>query len=134
MSESGEQKAFVTYVLWKYSNNPEFIRPLFFACPNGAWLGGNNKFALMNKYRAEGWTNGVSDILFLVPRGKYNYFALEMKTTKRAGEKDGGVSEEQIEFLRAAKSVGAYTVIAYGADEAIAAFEIYMSMEVIKHA
>lgn len=132
-SEHQEQAAFFDYVLFQYQHDPTFIRPLFFAVPNGSWLGGKTpgaRAALMQKMKGEGLTPGVSDLLYLQPRGVYSYLAIEMKTEKRRNEKDGGLSLEQVEFLHAAREAGALAVVCYGADEAIRAFDEYMGMVV----
>jgi hypothetical protein len=125
-SESEEQKAFVAEVLYKYANRPDFFRPLFFAVPNGAWLGGDNRYALINKYKAEGFTPGVSDILYLQPRGSWVFLAIEMKAVYAKNNYGGGVSDAQRAFLVAAGEAGGLALVAYGADEAIEAFDKYM--------
>ena len=125
MSEHSEQAAFVSEVLYRYSNRDDFIRPLFFAVPNGAWLGGKNPYALMNKYRAEGFTKGVADILYLQARGEYHFLALEMKNPK-----NGKVSPAQEEFIEAATNAGGFADVCFGADQAIADFESYMLLEI----
>ena len=128
MSEHNEQATFIETVLWKFKNRPDFFRLLLFAVPNGAWLGGNGA-ALMNKMKSEGLVNGVSDILYLQPRGGFAFLSLEMKTKERKKEKDGGVSPDQLEWMKAAHKVNAYSVVCYGADEAVDVFEKYMLME-----
>ena len=57
-TEHAEQAAFVQQVMYEFSNRSDFIRPLFFAVPNGMVIGGRNRFALLNKYKAEGFTPG----------------------------------------------------------------------------
>jgi hypothetical protein len=122
MSEHTEQAAFVEYILWEFGPCDNFIRPLFFAVPNGAVLGGN-RFALMAKLKQEGLRNGVADVLYLQPRGKYNCLAIEMKSAK------GKPTPEQLEFINAVHDAGGYSCICYGSDEAIKAFEAYMSLD-----
>lgn len=130
MSEHDEQAAFVFEVLCRYGNCSDFLRPLFFSVPNGAWLGGRNPFALMAKYKAEGFTPGVSDILYLQPRGGYAYLAIEMKATNRMVEKDKGISLEQAEFQKAVIRAGGRALVCYGAEAAVEEFIEYMKLEV----
>lgn len=126
-SEHNIQAAFVDSVLWEYRNNPTFIRPLFFAVPNGAFLGGKSPVTFM-RLKKEGFLQGVADLLYLQPRGEYAYLALELKTESRRRAKDGGLSENQMDFLQSAAMAGGRTLVAYGLDEAIEAFRDYMNL------
>lgn len=101
LSEHQHQATFVEHVLWTYRNRPDFIRRLFFAVPNGAWLGGKRPAYVMEKLKGEGLLPGVADLLYLQPRGEYAYLAIEMKTPERAKEKDAGLTEDQRDFLLA---------------------------------
>jgi hypothetical protein len=123
MSEHAEQAAFVSHVLWTYASRADFFAPLFFAVPNGAVLGGKNKFALLNKLKQEGFRVGVSDLLYLQPRGEYSCLAIEMK------DKGGKVSDAQDEFLQAILRAGGLAEVCYSADEAIGIFGGYMGMQ-----
>ena len=127
-TESQEQIAFVDSVLLKFSHRLDFLRPLFNATLSGHWLAGNGarKAALVEKYKREGWTNGVADILYLQPRGPYSYLAIEMKAIGRKAERNGGLSDDQCEWLDAARKVGALAMVCYGAEEAESAFCRYM--------
>lgn len=127
-TEHQEQAAFFTMVLYKYQHNPAFARPLFFAVPNGAWLGGRRPSNVMEKMKAEGLTPGVSDILYLQPRGHYSYLCIEMKRSDQSNRKNGGLRDEQIEFLNAASLAGAFFAVCYSADEAERAFDTYMEL------
>ena len=122
-TEHDEQSAFVSRVLWEFGNDPTFLRPLFFAVPNGSVLGGN-RWALAAKLKQEGLTPGVADILYLQPRGQYNCLAIEMKSAK------GQPTPEQMEFIKTVHAAGGYSCICHSADEAIMNFEIYMGWEV----
>ena len=131
-TEHREQAALVSTVLLTYQNRSDFIRPLFFSTLSGAWIGGSGKSgrsALIGKYKSEGWVNGVADLLYLQPRGGYAYLAIEMKTPERIREKHGGASQDQIEWLKAARSAGAMAEICHGAEAAWEIFSNYMSME-----
>lgn len=126
-SEHAEQSAFFTTILFKYRTDDRFVRPLFFAVPNGAFLGGKSALT-MEKLRAEGLTPGVADILYLQPRGGYSFLALEMKRADKRGHKAGGLRPEQVEFLNAASCAGAFFAVCYSAEEAERAFDEYMGL------
>lgn len=125
-TEHQEQAAFFTTILYKYQHNPSFARPLFFSVPNGAWLGGRRPSNVMEKMKAEGLTPGVSDILYLQPRGPYSYLVIEMKRADQRNRKNGGLRDDQIEFLDAATVAGGYCNVCYSADEAERIFDAYM--------
>lgn len=123
MTEHDSQAAFVAEILYRYANDPTFVRPLFFAVPNGMWIAGKNPYALMNKYKAEGLHPGVCDVFYLQPRGGWSYLAIEMKSAT------GKTSPAQDEFIRTALSVGGMAVVCRSADEAVEVFTRYMQSE-----
>jgi len=127
-SEHAEQAAFFTTILFKYRTDDRFIRPLLFAVPNGAWLGGKRPAHVLEKLRAEGLTPGVADILYLQPRGGYSFLALEMKRADKRNQKAGGLRAEQVEFLNAASRAGAFFAVCYSAEEAERAFDEYLRL------
>lgn len=130
-SEHNEQAALVEAVLYTYRNRADFIRPLFFSTLSGAWIAGSNKngrAALIMKYKREGWVNGVADLLYLQPRGPYSFLAIEMKTPARAKDKNGGASDDQLEWLRSARHAGAMAEICHGRDAAWDVFCKYMEL------
>lgn len=127
--EHQEQSNFVAEVFARYGNRIDFIRELFFAVPSGFVAGGKNKFALLGKLQNEGWHSGVADLHYLQPRGKYPYMAIEMKRSDKRNVKNGGLSPEQMLYIEAAKSVGAYVRVCYTAEEAMDEFDKYMRME-----
>ena len=126
VSEHDEQKAFFGAVRALYGFRDDFMEKLLFSIPNGMWAGGENKFALIAKFKAEGMQKGVSDILYLQPRGEYAYLAIEMKAQDKRNDKDA-VSDDQREFLEEANAAGGWGEVCYGCDEALAIFEKYMS-------
>jgi hypothetical protein len=71
-------------------------RGLLFAVPNG----GARSKATAGRLKAEGVVAGVSDLLFLVPRGKYHGLCLETKTPK------GRQSPEQKEWQKRVEGQG----------------------------
>lgn len=127
-SEHEEQANFFAEVKMRFGFRDDFIEKLLFAVPNGMWIGGTNKFALMNKYKAEGLQVGVSDIIYLQPRGGYNCLTIEMKAIDRRNDKDA-VTPEQSEFLEAVNGAGGIGEVCYGCDEAIKLFTRYMNFE-----
>lgn len=126
MSEHDDQTAFVQYVRIAYSARADFLPLLFFAVPNGVKLGGRNTAAMMQKLKAEGFTTGVADVLYLQPRGGYPFLAIELKTEKRRNEKNGGLSPDQQQWLQQARAAGGMVYVCYGFDEARDAFDEYM--------
>lgn len=129
MSEHNEQATFFDWLNLKLMDYPE-IHPLFFAVPNGANLAGDarRRAAQMNKLKQEGFVPGVSDTIFLSGRGGYLGLVMEFKTEARRNEKDGGLSESQQEFLRAARMDGYMAAVAYGVEDAIEIAGRYLSM------
>jgi hypothetical protein len=135
LNEHQEQASFFDWLHFAYLHMFPEIHPLFFAVPNGfALVGGGNdkraqarKFAYINKMKKEGMTPGVADTLFLSGHGGYFGLALEFKTRDKKNEKGGGLTEGQQEFLTAARLEGYRAVTAYGADEAQAIVEEYLS-------
>jgi len=127
VSEHDEQANFFAEARFKYQNQADFVSRLLFSVPNGMWIGGNNKFALMAKFKAEGLRVGVSDILYLQPRGDYNCLAIEMKAIDKRNHADA-VSPEQNEFLQALNGAGGLGEVCYGCDEAVRIFDFYMSL------
>lgn len=132
ISEAQEQAGFVAEVRYRYKSDPEFSEHLFFATLNGAWIAGSSargKLALIARYKREGFCPGVADILYLQPRGKFSYLAIEMKAADRIDAKDGGLTEEQRGFLLAVNRSGGLGLVAYGADDAMDKFRQYMDLE-----
>lgn len=135
-SEHNIQAAFVDSVLWEYKNDPTFIRPLFFAVPNGSFLGGGNPISrarVMEKLKKEGLFPGVSDILYLQARGDFSSLAMEFKIPSRRREERGGLSEDQFEFLEAVAQEGGAPFLVYSVDEALASFAWYMNLDRYPH-
>ena len=128
-TEHNEQATFFDWLNLKLNEYPE-IHPLFFAVPNGANLAGNTrqKAIQMNKLKREGFVPGVSDTVYLSGRGGYLGLVLEFKTEQRRNQKDGGLSENQQEFLRAARMEGYLAAVAYGVEDGIDIVSNYLSM------
>lgn len=122
------QSAFVQEVLYKYSNDPRFVEPLFYAVASGFVGGGKNKFALINKLKREGWKNGIADIHYDQPRGDYSKMVIEFKRENRRNAVNGGLSDEQKEYLDALGEY-AFACVCYTVEEAISKFDYYMSFD-----
>ena len=129
ISEHEEQANFFAEARLRFGFREDFLEVLLFSVPNGMWVGGGNRFALMNKYKAEGFRSGVADILYLQPRGGYNCLAIEMKATDKRNDKSA-VSPEQFAFLAAVNGAGGIGEVCYGSEEALQIFTKYMNFEV----
>lgn len=75
-------------VLWFRLQYP---KKLLFSIPNGAYLGGQNRFAMYAMLKNTGLTKGIPD-LFLAEGNFYNGLFIEMKTPK------GVLSDDQKEI------------------------------------
>lgn len=129
-SEHNIQASFFDWLMmFKLRDYPE-VHPLFFTVPNGSHLAGNTgqRARQMNKLKKEGLTPGVADTLFLSGRGGYLGLAMEFKTPERKAEKDGGLSESQQEFLRAARMEGWLSAVAYDVEDACDLVDKYLKM------
>jgi len=129
ISEHDEQSNFIDYVQVQYQSREDYAEALLFAVPNGMVLGGENKFALLAKHRKEGFKNGVSDLLYLQPRGNYAYLAMETKAIDKRNDPKA-VSLDQQKFLDAVNASGGTGHICYGCAELAAVFDWYMSLPV----
>ena len=109
MSESTEQQLLIQWFKLAY---PKYH---LISIPNGQMVGGRNKFALINKYKAEGLTPGVSDLFLCVPNNGYNGLWLEMKDR---GEGVKSLSPHQKMWLSDMEYVGYKSAWAAGFDEA----------------
>lgn len=106
LAEHVEQSLVVEWAVWNHI--------LVMAIPNGAELGGRNRFASYNKLLKEGLLPGAPDLVVgeLAVDGKP--IAIEMKRVK-----NGKSSSEQREVHRRLRESGWHVIVAKGADEAI---------------
>jgi len=118
-SESQEQRVIFRWCDMMKNRCPEL--DLLIAVPNG----GHRHPAVAAKLKAEGVKAGVSDMLMLVPRGKYHGLAIELKRTK-----GGQVSDKQKDFQARLNEQGYLAVVCYGSNEAITAIENYLNLGV----
>lgn len=98
------------------------------AIPNG---GERNKIVAANM-KAEGQKAGVLDILLPVTTTRqFGHFAglyIEMKKNGRQGEKNGGLSDAQVEFIHFVHSQGYHTAVCYSWQEAVKAIKGYLDV------
>lgn len=88
MSEHDEQVAVIDWFRHIY---PKYR---LIAIPNGQWIAGTGKrkYALINKYKAEGLTNGVYDLFLCHSDGQHHGLWVEMKDK---GKTEKALSEDQ---------------------------------------
>lgn len=124
MAETHEQQAVVSWFRLAYRNSN------IIAIPNGQWIAGRGKqkYALINKYKAEGLMPGVSDLLICEMRGGFGGLWLEMKDN---GKTRASVSQEQRDWIGKMIRSGYRASWASGFDEAKEIVEIYMGMATV---
>lgn len=92
----------------------------FFSVPNGAVLGGQNRFALLAKLKSEGLLPGAPDLVLIDPApidGKH--VVVEMK--RQAGKRGGrvGLSDEQRLVIPWFEAAMWHYVLARGAESGL---------------
>lgn len=120
MSESQEQQAVMQWFRLQY---PEYH---LIAIPNGQWIAGmgKRKYALINKYKKEGMTSGVSDLFLCVARKGYHGLWLEMKDR---GSTFATVSVVQRSWMLNMKLAGYLAKWAAGFEQAKEIIEEYLN-------
>ncbi len=118
MSESTEQQLTVSWCRLQY---PKYR---IISIPNGQMIGGRNKFALIKKYKAEGLSPGVSDLLLCVAKKGYHGLWIEMKDK---GKKASNLSPDQVYWMSDMRDAGYRAEWAAGFDEAKKIIEEYLS-------
>lgn len=118
-SESQEQQALIQWFRLKYPQHH------MIAIPNGQWIAGEGKrrFALINKYKAEGLTPGVSDLFLCVPKNGQHGMWLEMKAQ---GKTASSLSPAQQQWGCDMINAGYAAVWASGFEEAKEIIEEYL--------
>lgn len=115
-SEDGEQMAVFAWAASMCGQYPQL--KWMHAIPNG----GSRNIAEATKLVAAGLRKGVLDIFLPWPKAVRNYelhgLYIEMKIEKRRKEKNGGLTEEQIEFIKYAESAGYRCKVCYSWIEA----------------
>lgn len=120
--EHDEQKAF--FQMLKLSH-PK-VEANTFAVPNGSVLGGQNKWGLVKKLKAEGMKNGVPDIICLYPTKEHHGLVIEMK---RANMTPSSISEDQHAWADKLINAGYAHCFCAGAESAMTAVKTYLEGE-----
>lgn len=114
-SEDGEQMAVFAWAASMCGQYPQL--KWLHAIPNG----GSRHVAEATKMVAAGLRKGVLDIFLPCQTYCANEYAglyIEMKIEKRRNEKNGGLTNEQIEFIEYAERAGYYCKVCYSWIEA----------------
>ena len=113
-TEHAHQAALFCWCAANLDRHPELA--LFHAIPNG----GLRSKAQAGKLKAEGVKPGVPDCFLPVARGKYHGLYIEMKkpASKPVRGGAGGVSAEQLAFIRAARANGYAAEVCYSWEQA----------------
>ncbi len=119
-SESSEQQAVISWFRLQYKHYR------LIGIPNGQWIAGTGarKFALINKYKAEGLYPGVSDLFLCVPRGRLSGMWIEMK---KKGATVSSLSEQQKSWLNTMEIAGYAMGVGYGFEDARKKIEDYLN-------
>lgn len=128
-SEDGLQAAVFCWAAMNVGKWPEL--KWLHAIPNG----GQRHIAEATKMVATGLRSGVLDIFLPLPiqthwAKQYAGLYIEMKTEKRRNQKNGGLSDEQIEFIDYAERVGYYYKVCYSWEEARDVLIAYLSYKI----
>ena len=121
MSESTEQQAVIEWFGYTY---PKLH---LIGIPNGQWIAGSTKkrkYALINKYKAEGMTNGVSDLFLCHSDGQHHGLWLEMKDQ---GKTISSVTNDQLEWIINMRKAGYCAIWVSGQDKAKAIITDYIN-------
>ena len=90
-------------------------RVRFFSVPNGAVLGGRNRFALLAKLRAEGLLTGAPDLV-LIDRAPTTGRPVAVEMKRRVGAL---LSNDQIRVHTLMRAAGWDVIVGWGAESAI---------------
>ena len=112
-TEAQEQAIVVSHFRAKY--------PGVFITTTGAGMGFHVRYqAQMNR---QGYTKGTPDLFIMTPRGPYHALVIEMKTLRG----DPTLAQKQVQHCLA--EAGYRALICFGAEQAIAEIDKYMSLE-----
>jgi|Laugrespbdmm15dd_1035085.scaffolds.fasta_scaffold25847_3 hypothetical protein len=119
-SESSQQKSLFAWAALNCGQYPALA--YMFAIPNG----GLRDIRTASTLKAEGVRSGVPDIFlpFAAPKYPsesetwYNGLFIEMKLEKYRNRKNGGCSDEQIDFIEWSTNAGYYCKVCYSWTEA----------------
>jgi hypothetical protein len=87
--------------------------------PNGSMLGddANSRVIRARMLALAGVETGVVDVFLMVPRGKWHGMYVEFKKPGVRNHKNGGCTDEQVEFLAYATANGYHCVVCYSWEE-----------------
>jgi hypothetical protein len=111
-SESAHQTALFAWAALNVGKYPAL--KFMHAIPNG----GERNVRVAAKMKAEGVRAGVLDIFLPVPKAGKHGFYIEMKRSDRRNHKNGGLSDEQLEFAKFAYEAGYWVTVCYTWEEA----------------
>lgn len=117
-----ESRLQCTCVQWFRLAHPD-KRLLLFAVPNGGFRIASEAARLY----AEGVVPGVSDLIYLEPRGCYGALCIEMKTTLTGSRQ----SDRQKEWQAAVEAVGIKYVICRTLEEFQREVDAYLALELM---
>ena len=128
-TESGHQKALFQWAAMNIATYPQL--KWLYAVPNGFFSTAGQKA----KMKAEGLRDGVPDICLPVPyepfdiqlENRYHGLYIELKIEKLRNQKNGGCSDEQLEWLAYLHHAGYKAVVCYGWIEAREAIKEYLN-------
>lgn len=137
-TEHGEQTALFQWAALNIKEYPQL--KWLYAVPNGFYAADSAKgygSGQKGKMKAEGLRDGVPDVALPVPvfdwddirlkYCKYHGLYIEMKIEKRRNQKDGGCSEDQLEWLDYLNKAGYKAVVCYNWEEAVNVIEEYLN-------
>lgn len=122
-SEHGEQAALFCWAADSVGRYPQLA--WMFAIPNG-FFGDSGQKA---KMKAEGLRSGVCDVFlpYAPPwHNKYHGCFIEMKIERHRNTKNGGCSQEQLDFIKYITNAGYYCKVCYNWTEARDAIIAYL--------
>ncbi len=117
-SEDGNQAALFCWAATVTAQYPQL--KYLFAIPNG----GSRHIAEATKFVATGLRSGVPDVMLPAPIRQswaddcYHGCFIEMKIEKRRKQKNGGLEDDQIEWIEALQKAGYYCKVCYSWIEA----------------
>lgn len=127
-SEDGHQAALFCWAAANTATYPQL--KWLFAIPNG----GSRHIAEATKMVATGLRKGVPDIFLPCHLSAWtkNYFGcfIEMKVEKKRKTKNGGCSDEQVEWIEALEAAGYYCKVCYSWIEAKETLMAYLEGKV----
>ena len=125
-SEAAHQMAVFAWAALNAERYPEL--KWLHHIPNGGSRGDTEKSRKIEggKMKAQGVKKGVLDLMLPVRRGNYCGLYIEMKKPDQRTAKNGGASDEQIEFANFVIGQGYKALLCYTWQEAAKELEIYL--------